>query len=219
METDTKSVAYQKKLIIEAGRRLWQRGMVAANDGNISVRLKEGGFLISRSNISKGFMTPADVLLLDKDGALIQQTAGSPGFCDTDCEPLLDQLDLADGGKGVPSVETRLHLAIYALCPDVNAIIHSHAPHATAFALGNGDINSFKLEDLRVQLGEVVNIPYSPAGTLELAARTAQAMKGAAAGLMANHGAVTVGNDLRQAYYRMEALEQAARIIILSRSI
>ncbi len=183
-----------RRLIIETGRRMWQRGLVAANDGNISCRVAEG-FLITRSGVSKGFLAEEDILLLDGSGAPLLPTAGKP------------------------SMETSLHLAIYAARPEIGAVVHSHAPHATAFTLAGADINAWQLEDLRVQLGQVAAIPYAPAGSGELARLTAAGMRQAKAGLMARHGAVTVGRDLTEAYYRMEALEQAATIILCSLSL
>lgn len=106
----TTSYQQEKQLIIEIGRRLWLRGMVAANDGNISCRVP-GGYLITRSGISKGFMSEEDILLLDSQGC-----------------PLND-------GPGQPSSETAMHLGIYQSRPQTGAIIHAHPPYATAFAL------------------------------------------------------------------------------------
>ena len=140
----TTSYQQEKQLIIEIGRRLWLRGMVAANDGNISCRVP-GGYLITRSGISKGFMREEDILLLDSQGC-----------------PLSD-------GPGQPSSETAMHLGIYQSRPQTGAIVHAHPPYATAFALAEADINQAQLEELRIQLGEVAMIPYAPAGTSELA--------------------------------------------------
>ena len=190
------STAYrqEKQLIIEAGRRLWQRGMVAANDGNISCRVP-GGYLITRSGVSKGFMSEADILVLDEQG----KTLGD--------------------GPGQPSSETAMHLGIYPARPHTGAIVHAHPPYATAFALAGVDINQAQLEELRIQLGQVAMIAYAPAGTAELAQAASAAMADKRAGLLLRHGAIAAGADLNEAFYRLEALEQAAKVIWLSRQL
>ena len=190
----TTSYQQEKQLIIEIGRRLWLRGMVAANDGNISCRVP-GGYLITRSGISKGFMSEEDILLLDSQGC-----------------PLSD-------GPGQPSSETAMHLGIYQSRPQTGAIVHAHPPYATAFALAEADINQAQLEELRIQLGEVAMISYAPAGTSELAQAASTAMADKRAGLLLRHGAITVGANLMEALYRIEALEQAAKIVFLSRQL
>ena len=188
--------AYQKEReqIIEVGRRLWQRGMVAANDGNISCRVA-GGYLITASGVSKGFLDDNDILFLDENG-----------------HPVSD-------GPLHPSSETAMHLSIYEARPHTGAIIHAHPPYATAFALSGVDINQARLEELRIQLGEVALIPYAPAGTRELAAAASQGMADKRAGLLLHHGAIAAGNGLSEAFYRIEALEQAAKIVYLARQL
>lgn len=184
----------EKELIIEIGRRLWQRGMVAANDGNISCRVA-GGYLITGSGVSKGFLGEQDILFLDQQGLAVSD------------------------GPIKPSSETAMHLAIYHSRPHTGAIVHAHPPYATAFALAGADLNRAGLEELRIQLGEVGLIPYAPAGSEQLAQQVAAAMVQRRAGLLERHGAVTAGADLQQALYRMEALEQAAKIAFLARQL
>jgi len=189
MQTD---IGIQKDMIIDIGRRLWQRGMVAANDGNISCRI-EAGFLITRSGVSKGFLAQDDILFLDLEGRAKEH-----------------------GPK--PSVETGLHLRIYETCPQVAAIVHAHPPYATAFSLIDADINDCPLEELRIQLGSVPCIAYAQAGSEELAEVVALQMRHARAGLMRRHGAIAVGCNLIEALYRMEALEQAAKIAFIAKN-
>lgn len=107
----TTAYRQEKQLIIEAGRRLWQRGMVGANDGNISCRIP-GGYLITRSGVSKGFMNEADILLLDEHGQAIGD------------------------GRAHPSSETAMHLGIYQARPHTGAIVHAHPPYATGLCPG-----------------------------------------------------------------------------------
>ena len=104
-----------KRQIVEAGRRLWLRGLVAASDGNISCRLTDGTFLITPSGAAKGFLEPRDLLLLDEEGRVLE-------------------------GGGRPSMETAMHLAVYRARPDINALVHAHPPLATAFTLAGRDM-------------------------------------------------------------------------------
>lgn len=187
-----------RQTIIEIGRRLGAAGLVAGADGNISCRLLDNnsatsGYLITKSGVAKGYLEEADILQLDING---QNTSSAS-----------------------PSIETAMHLAIYAASPEVNAIIHAHPPYATAFALGGVDINSFHLEEMRITLGQVSIIPYAEAGSAELAKNAAHQMTEAKAGLLSRHGAISVGTDLIEALYRMETLEHSAKIISISQGL
>ena len=189
------NIEQAKQHIIEAGRRLWLRGLVAANDGNISLRLGDGRFLITASGRSKGFLTEADILLIDAAGQVL------------------------DGNPAPASIETGLHLAVYAARPETMAVVHAHPPLATAFALTATDINVDAPDELRLQLGRVALISHGEAGSPDLAAKAAAAMSDAScgAGLMLRHGAVSLGADLTRALFRMEALEQTAKIMLAAR--
>jgi L-fuculose-phosphate aldolase len=186
---------YQTEImtLCEVGRRLYARGVVAANDGNLSCRVA-AGFLITASGVSKGFLEDKHILLLDTAGELSQ-------------------------GGGRPSSEIALHLAIYAARPEVGAVLHAHPPYATAFALAGKIITDSGLDEVRMQLGEVPLIAYAAPGSAELARAVADGLGGASAALLSRHGAVTVGETLEQALYRLEALEQAAKIIWLAKQL
>ncbi|MDO4581680.1 MAG: class II aldolase/adducin family protein [Bacillota bacterium] len=177
--------------IIEAGRRLYLRGMVAANDGNISARDGEQVY-ITASGLSKGFLKPEQIIAVDLWGRVLQ---AQPGY--------------------VPSIETELHLGLYRRQARLGALVHAHPPYATAFALSGRDINAAELVDLKLQLGQVPTVPYAPPGTPELAEYTAALEDGCRAALLARHGAIALGESVEQALFRMEALEQAAKIIYI----
>ena len=184
----------QKELIKLIGSRLWQRGMVSANDGNISCRLQEG-FLITASGVSKGFMSDDDILILDQEGQMIENK------------------------KSYPSVEMKLHFQVYENCPNARAVVHAHPPYATAYSLTNANINDCPLEEVRIQLGHVARLAYAPAGSEQLAKNVGVGMQNAWVGLMLRHGAIALGENLLQAYYRIEALEQAAKIAAISKTL
>lgn len=182
-----------KQEIVEAGRRLWQRGLVAASDGNISCRLGEEAVLITPSGAAKGFLHPEDLLLLDDEGRVL-------------------------AGAGRPSMETAMHLAVYRQRPDVQALVHAHPPLATAFALAGQDMNAGAPDEVKLQLGQIVLAEYGEAGSGTLAQNAAAAAKsGACAVLLARHGALTLGESIMQALFRMEALEQAAKMLLAAR--
>ncbi len=178
--------------IIEAGKRLWSRSFVAANDGNISVRFGEDKFLTTATGVSKGFMGDDDIILVD--------SAGKP----------------LEGGKK-PSSELPMHLEIYKNRPDANAIVHAHPPVATGFAAAGIEMDKAILPEVILTLGHVKLTPYGTTGTDELATIIGEGIRGHNGLLMQNHGAVTIGSDLWQAYYRMETLEHFANITLVTR--
>ena len=186
--------------LIEAGRRLYQAGLVAASDGNLSCRLSDGSFLITASGRAKGFLPEADILHLSAEGkALSHVESALPSR---------------------PSTEIAMHRAIYDVRPDITSIIHAHPPFATAFALVDADLNENAPDEVQLQLGKVLTAPYAPAGSTQLAAgAAAELTDGGYVLLLARHGAVCLGGTIEQALFRMEALEHAAKISAFSRML
>src|SRR5947199_4746600 len=133
-----------KEEICEIGRRLYNKGFAAANDGNISIRLNEKEILCTPTMVSKGFMKPEDVCKVDYDG---------------------NQL----AGTRKRSSEILLHLAVYKNRPDVNGVVHCHPPHATAFAVAGVPIPKCVLPEVEVFLGEVPTAIYETPGTQKFA--------------------------------------------------
>lgn len=185
----------QKKIekeIIEIGRRLWSRSMVAANDGNISVKIDNDIILTTATGVSKGFMDEEDIVTVDLTGKQISH------------------------GKK-PSSELPMHLEIYKRREDINAIVHAHPPIATGFAAAGMQLDRSILPEVILTLGNVTLTPYETTGTLELAKIAADGIKNHNGILLQNHGAVTVGSDIWQAYFRMETLEHFAHITLVTR--
>jgi L-fuculose-phosphate aldolase len=177
--------------IIEVGRRLHERGLITAAEGNISVRSGRG-MLITAGSVSKGQLTPELVFETDADG-----------------RPL-------NGGR--VSSETPMHVAIYRRRPDVHAIVHAHPPAATAFAVAHMSLDQPLLAESVLLLGPVPLVGYAAPSTPALAENVAGAMgEGTHAALLANHGAVSVGESLALAHQRMETLEHIARVTLLAR--
>lgn len=169
------------------GRRLHERGFVAATDGNLSVRLPGGGFLATPTGLPKAELREELLAALDE--------AGNPV------------------GGNPPSSEWPLHLALYRNRPDVCAVVHAHPPFATTLACLGRSLDRPLLSEAVMALGPVPLVPFALPSTAELARKAAEALGASGkALLLANHGAVTVGEDLRTAFYRMESLEHTARI-------
>jgi L-fuculose-phosphate aldolase len=177
--------------IIEYGRRLHEQGFVAATDGNLSARLAGGGFLVTPSGVPKRELAEGALALLDDSGARV---SGPP-----------------------PSSEWPMHLAIYRARRDVGAVVHAHPPFSTALACAGMSLDRPVLSEVVISLGPVPLLPFSLPSTEELARSAAAGIGDGSAALLANHGAVTVGPDPRTAYYRMETLEQASRILLYTR--
>ena len=183
----------KRALIVEAGRRLWQRGLVAASDGNISCRLDDGTFLITPSGVAKGFLSEDEILVVDAEGRVLS-------------------------GEAKPSIETGMHLAVYQVRPEVNALVHAHPPLTVAFTLTERDMNEDAPDEVKLQLGRIVKAKYGEAGSKELAQNVAEAAAtGADAVLLSRHGALTTGADPLRALFRMESLEQAAKTMLAAR--
>jgi len=174
--------------IIEAGRRLYLRGLVAGREGNISVRLPQGHILITPRGLSKGFLQEGDLVIIDTEGRVVS-------------------------GDREPSSEWRMHVAAYRYRPDVGAVVHAHPPLATAFSVARGKLPLEGLPEVLLVMGPVASVPYAPPGTEELAQKLLPFWKGHDAFLLCNHGALTLGKDLEEALYRMEVLEQCASIM------
>jgi L-fuculose-phosphate aldolase len=183
-----------KEQICEIGRRLYARGFAAANDGNITVRLNEKEILCTPTMVSKGYMKPDDVCKVDYDG---KQLAGSRRR----------------------TSEVLLHLVVYKLNPNVQAVVHCHPPHATAFAVAHEPIPKCVLPEVEVFLGEVPIAPYETPGGQKFADTIAPYVKDCNTILLANHGTVSFGPSLENAYFNTEIIDAYCRILILSRML
>lgn len=177
--------------ICEVGRRLYLRNYVAANDGNISVRLTDGTIIATPTNVSKGYMNEDMLVKLSLDGHL-----------------------LSEGLR--PSSEIKMHLRIYNENEEVFGIVHAHPPISTAFAIAGIQLDQPTSPEAVVNLGVIPIAPYATPGTGEVADSIAPFCKTHTAVLLANHGALTWGRDLTEAYFRMESLEHVAHMSMIA---
>lgn len=177
--------------VLHVCRCLYQRGLVAGTDGNVSVRLSKDRVLATPTGMSKGFLEAEDLVVCDLEGGQIQ-------------------------GKRRLTTEIKIHLAAYAQRDDVCAVVHAHPPHATAFAVARKVPEEKLMPEAYITVGKVALTQYGTPSTDELETSIRPAVKDHDTVLLANHGAMTLGRDVLSAYYRMEALEQLARISLLT---
>ena len=174
-----------------AGRWIHARGFVASTDGNISVRLDSRRILTSPTVISKGLMSPDDMVITDLRGRKL-------------------------AGRREPSSELAMHLLIYLRRPDINAVCHAHPPIATAHAAAGLPLNKALLSEIVLSLGCVPVAQYGTPGTPELSDALEPLVHNYDAILLANHGVVTCGGDLLTAFFRMETVEHFAQVSLAS---
>ena len=176
-------------------RQLAARGLIAGRDGNLSVRLGPERALVTPSGVLKSLVDPADMVEVDFSGKVRRR------------------------GSRKPTSELELHVRILRHRPDVQAVVHAHPPAATGFAVAGEAIPANLLPELIFVVGPVALVPYGTSGTPDLGDQVVPYLDGHDALLLANHGAVTMGRSLDEAWIRMESLEHCARIILVARQV
>lgn len=183
-----------KSQICEIGKRIYEKGFVAANDGNISIRISDNEFLITPTGVSKGFMKPEMILKVDRLGNVLE-------------------------GSLKPTSEMKMHLLVYKDRPDVQAVVHVHPPYATAFAIAGIPLNQAIMPESVVYLGTIPLAEYGRPSTEEIPDAVKKYVQQHQGVLLENHGALTWGNSLEHAYYLMESLEFSAKINWLAKQL
>jgi len=179
-----------KKQICEVGRRIYERNMAAANDGNISVKLNDKEWLCTPTGVSKGFMTPEYICKVDAKGNLIQAN-----------------------GKYRPSSEIKMHMRVYEKRSDVNAVVHAHPSYATAFAIAGIPLTQPIMPEAIIFLGCVPIAEYGLPSTMEIPDNVEKYLEHYDAVLLESHGALTWGSDVLSAYHKMESVEFYAELL------
>lgn len=194
MILDKQDMQQVKSEMCAIGQRIWQRGFCAGNEGNHSVRIGET-VLCTPSGKSKGFLTPKDICLVDMAGNLLE-------------------------GASKPTSEIKIHLALYRARTDIRAVIHSHPPHACAFAFAGIPLPEGICPEGEVFLGRVGFAAYATPSKEELAQSILAELKAHTTTiLMANHGSVHISHDLESAYYTLEILDAYCRILLMARRL
>lgn len=186
---------HQAKLdIVEAGRRIYERGYVASNDGNLSARISEDRIVTTPTGMSKGFLKLEDMCVVDMDGKLVS-------------------------GQRRPSSEIGMHIFLYRERPDIRAVVHAHPPTATGFAVAGVPLTACVLPEVVITLGAIPIAKYGTPGSAEISEPIRQYVKDYDAYLLENHGATTIGVDVMNAYYKMETMEHFAKILLVAKQL
>ena len=185
-----------RRQICEIGRRMWQRNLVSANDGNVSVRMPDGRVLCTPTGVSKGFMTEVSLPMVTLDGELVETPGALP-----------------------PSSEIKMHLRAYGESDEVGAVVHAHPPYATAFAIKGEALVGKLLPETILTMPEVPLAPYALPSTDAVPESIAPFITTHSSCLLEHHGALTWAGDLEAAYLMMERLEYFARVTFLARQL
>ncbi|MFT3788256.1 MAG: class II aldolase/adducin family protein [Tepidisphaeraceae bacterium] len=183
-----------REQMCDIGRRIWLKGFCAGNEGNHSYRMAGGKFLCTPTGISKGNLKPDDLCVVDITGKQL-------------------------AGKRKRTSEFMMHAQIYQARPDVNAVIHSHPPHATAFAVANIDLPTCIHPEAEVFLGPVRTAKYVTPGDKRLGESLMPFIKDSNTIVLANHGVVCFHADLEQTYYQLEIVDAYSRILLLAKQL
>ncbi|MFN3194144.1 MAG: class II aldolase/adducin family protein [Aureliella sp.] len=183
-----------KQDICEIGRRIYNKGFAAANDGNITVRISDNEVLCTPTMHSKGFLKPDDISTIDMTGKQI-------------------------AGRKKRSSEALLHLEIYKQRPEIKSVVHCHPPHATAFAIAREPIPQCVLPEVEVFLGDVPITKYETPGGQAFADTIIPFVEKSNVIILANHGTVSFGEDVEKAYWWTEILDAYCRMLMLARQL
>ena len=188
------SVYALRREICEVGKRIYQRGYVAANDGNVSARMSDDRVLCTPTGVSKGYLSEDMLSICDMDG---KQVAGSMKI----------------------SSEVRMHLDIYKMRPDINAVVHAHPPTATGFAVAGIELTQCVLPEVILGLGGIPLASYGTPGGPEIVEPMKPLIEEYDAILMANHGIVTLGKHVMDAHFKLETVEHFAKIALVAHQL
>ena len=179
-----------KKFMCEIGKRVYNNGFVAANDGNFSVRISENEILTTPTGVSKGYMTPDMICKVNMKGETIQASKNYK-----------------------PSSELKMHIRVYEERPDVKSVVHAHPPYGTSFAIAGIPLTKQIMPEATIFLGCIPIAEYGTPSTYEIPDNISKYLQNYDALLLENHGALTYGVDLLAAYFKMESLEFYAKLM------
>ncbi len=190
----TDEEARLRNSICEIGKLCYQRNYIVGADGNISARMSDGTILITPAGAMKGFLEPLHIAHIDMRG------------------------DVVDGGAKA-STEKGIHLVVYEQRPEMRAVVHAHPPHAVAMTIAGIDMQAPFIPEIIVTIGGIPTAHFGTPGTEELAASIKDIVKCSDTVVMTNHGSVTIGTNLLDAYKKLDMVEHTARILWLAHSV
>ncbi|AIQ73145.1 MULTISPECIES: class II aldolase/adducin family protein [Paenibacillus] len=182
--------------ICDIGRNLFNKDFIAANDGNISARLSENVILTTPRAVSKGYLEPHMLVKVNLQGEV---------------------LEAAEGYR--PSTEAKMHLRIYNELPEMKGVVHAHPPYATAFAIKGEALDKMMMPESVIMIGDIPLAEYGTPSTEEIPDSLMPFLGKKTAVLLENHGALTWGEDVMEAYLNMERLEYTAKLTFITRMI
>jgi len=177
--------------ILEIGKRMYSHGLVVATDGNLSVRISEDRILVTPTGMNKGMLSRSDLVVTNLKGERI-------------------------GGSREPTSEIKMHIRAYELRDDIQAVVHAHPPYATGFAVAGIALEECVLPEIIVSIGSVPLAEYATPATEEMPRSIEEVVKHCDAFLLRNHGVMTVGRDLLEAYHKLEMVEHLAKITFIA---
>ena len=180
--------------IAEIGKLCYQKGFIVGADGNISARLQDGSVLITPAGAMKGFLSPENIAHVDMSGKVV------------------------DNGPRA-STETGIHLVSYKERPDIRAVLHCHPPHAVALTLAGIDMQIPLIPEIIVTIGGIPTAPFATPGTDELPESIRNIVRCSDTVVMQNHGSVTLGSNLLDAFKKLDMLEHTAKILWLANCV
>jgi L-fuculose-phosphate aldolase len=183
-----------KRDIIHCCHRMYQRGYVASNDGNVSVRISEDRVITTPTGMSKGFLSADQLIITDMDGKKVSGTLR-------------------------PSSEIKMHIMVYRERADVKSVVHAHPVTATGFAVAGIPLSKCVLPEAVIVLGVVPIVPYGTPSTDEIPNAIKPLIQDYDAFLLENHGALTIGSNVIDAYHKMETIEHFAQISLVARQL
>ena len=183
-----------RRAICEIGRLAYSRNYIVGADGNLSVRLSDGTILITPAGAMKGFLEPHHLAHIDMSGRVV------------------------DGGPSA-STERGIHLVVYEERPEMRAVVHAHPPHAVAMTIAGIDLQAPFIPEIIVTIGGIPTAPFGTPGTEELGESIRAIIKCSDTVVMTNHGSVTIGTNLLDAYKKLDMVEHTARILWLAHTV
>lgn len=189
---NNKTESQNRADIIEVCRRIYRNGWVAANDGNVSIKMDSSTVLCTPTGMSKGFLTTDQLIKVDMQGNKLE-------------------------GELKPSSEIKMHIDIYKNRDDVSSVVHAHPPFATGFAVAGLALDQCIIPEIIFSIGSIPLTRYGTPSTYEIPENVRHYLKDHNVFLLENHGALSIGPDVYKAYYRMESLELFAKITLIAR--
>ncbi|GMT49965.1 MAG: aldolase [bacterium] len=180
-----------KKKIVEIGQRLYEKGLISATDGNLSIRIGDR-IIATPSGVSKGFLKENDLVVVDRSGNKLS-------------------------GSGKPSTELDMHLEVYKVRPDVEAVVHAHPPKCLSFIIAGENLSQCVIPEVVVSIGAIPTAQYATPSTEDMARSIHEPIQRTDAIMLDRHGSLTVGHNIEAAYNKLEKMEHAAEVMLYAK--